>query len=385
MDTRPTTRREGHREASRTPPSTPLAPSDHRPGNGHFLTEVVEGLSKARKELPSKYFYDQRGARLFEEICNLEEYYIPRTETAIMNENAAEMAYLLGDRLLLLEFGSGDCAKTRILLDHLHDPAGFVPIDISFEQLSQAASQLSWEYPSLEVLPVCADFTCDFELPHPSRQARRRAVYFPGSTLGNFDPLPARRFLERMGTASGPGGALLIGIDLKKEPSLLHRAYNDARGVTSAFNMNLLRRINVELGADFNLERFGHYAFYNPSEGRVEMHLVSLTAQEVHVGDKVFRFTAGESIWTESSYKYTPEEFSRLAASAGLRVERTWMDARRWFSVHYLVNLRGTSSLQSRHPDLRSLTRDQLDAVPFLQHLGKRSEGMLDILPRRIT
>ena len=318
-----------------------LDPPDHRPGNGRFLAEVLEGLRKARKELPSKYFYDERGALLFEKICHLEEYYIPRTEAAIMRANAPEMAHLLGDRLLLLEYGCGDCAKTRILLDNLHQPAGFVPIDISFEQLQRVSADLSSEYPHLEVLPVCADYTCDFDLPRPAKQANRRAVYFPGSTLGNFDPLPARRFLERIGAACGPGGALLIGVDLKKEPAVLHRAYNDSEGVTAEFNLNLLRRINTELGADFVLERFGHYAFYNPAQSRIEMHLVSLAVQDVHIADHVFAFAAGESIWTESSYKYTEEEFARLSGSAGFSVERIWTDLRRRFSVQYLVNERG--------------------------------------------
>ncbi len=321
--------------------ATGIAPPDHRPGNGHFLAEVLDGLGKAHKELPSKYFYDRRGALLFEDICNLEEYYIPRTEAAIMRENAAEMAHLLGERLLLLEYGCGDCAKTRILLDNLKKPAGFVPIDISFEQLQRVGADLTREYPGLEVLPVCADYTCDFDLPRPAKPVGRRAVYFPGSTLGNFDPLPARRFLERMGAACGPGGALLIGVDPKKEPAVLHRAYNDSRGVTAEFNLNLLRRVNAELGADFALERFAHYAFYNPAESRVEMHLVSLAAQDVQIGEHVFAFAAGESIWTESSYKYTETEFAELAATAGFRVERIWTDARRWFSVQYLVNLRG--------------------------------------------
>ncbi len=321
--------------------SPDLMPPDQRPGNGHFLSEVLEGLGKERKELPSKYFYDQRGALLFEDICKLDEYYIPRTEISIMQQSATQMAHLLGEGLLLLEYGCGDCAKTRILLDHLRKPAGFVPIDISFEQLLRVSSDLIYEYPGLEVLPVCADYTNDFELPRSLRPASRTAVYFPGSTLGNFDPLPARRFLEGMGRACGPGGALLIGVDLKKDPAILHRAYNDRQGVTAAFNLNLLRRINRELDADFNLERFSHYAFFNPAENRVEMHLVSLTAQEVHIAGHAFAFTPGESIWTESSYKYAESEFAALAASAGFRVARVWTDEQRWFSVQYLVNQRG--------------------------------------------
>ncbi len=328
-------------------PSPSLIPPDQRPGNGHFLAEVLEGLGKTRKELPSKYFYDQRGALLFEDICKLEEYYIPATEAIIMHESGTEMAHLLGERLLLLEYGCGDCAKTRILLNHLRRPAGFVPIDISFEQLLRVSSDLIYEYPGLEVLPVCADYTSDFELPRSLQPSVRTAVYFPGSTLGNFDPLPARRFLERMGGACGPGGALLIGVDLKKDPAILHRAYNDRHGVTAAFNLNLLHRINRELGADFAPERFSHYAFFNPVESRVEMHLVSLDSQVVNVGGRAFEFAPGESIWTESSYKYSEAEFAALAGSAGFRVAKVWTDPRHWFSVQYLVNQRGLREPES--------------------------------------
>jgi len=310
---------------------------DLKPGRERFLKDVIAGLRKSPKELPSKYFYDERGAALFERICSLEEYYIPRVEAAIMEENIGDIAGLLGRRVLLIEFGSGDCAKTRILLDNLSDIAGFVPVDIAREQLVAVADRLSADYPSLEVLPVCADFTQRFQLPAPGKEAERVVAYFAGSNISNFDPLPTRRFLEHIASVCGARGRLLIGIDLKKDPAVLHRAYNDSQGVTAEFNLNLLRRINNELDGDFDLDGFRHRAFYNPEEGRVEMHLVSLREQSVHLDNTAITFAEGESIWTESSYKYTPQEFRKLAADAGFKVERVWTDDRQWFSIQYLT------------------------------------------------
>ena len=302
-----------------------------------FLAEVLNGLGKPQKELPSKYFYDERGSRLFERICHLGEYYIPRTEASIMNSNIDGIVELIGSDVQLIEYGSGDCAKVRLLLDHLHDIGAYVPIDISQNQLLRVTRDLASQYPELEILPVCADYTGYFELPAPERRCNRKVVYFPGSTIGNFDPIPARNFLEHIAGVCGSGGGLLIGVDLKKDPRLLHNAYNDAEGITAAFNLNLLHRINFELNADFQLEGFEHYAFYNPAEGRVEMHLVSLAQQTVHIADHMVFFEQGESIWTESSYKYSLEEFERLAGMAGFKVEKVWMDANRWFSVQYLI------------------------------------------------
>jgi dimethylhistidine N-methyltransferase len=313
-------------------------PADSRPGRDEFLSDVLAGLAKPQKQLSPKYFYDDAGARLFEELCELDEYYIPRTEKSIMQAHVKEMTDLLGEDLLLIEYGCGDCAKTRIVLDHLSRPAGFVPIDISFEQLQRVAADLESSYPGLEVMPVCADYTGAYELPRPRRKSARNAVYFPGSTIGNFDPIPARMFLDHMAEACGPDGALLVGVDLKKDPAVLHRAYNDGDGVTAAFNLNLLARINAELGADVRLDAFEHYAFFNPVEGRVEMHLVSLADQPVHVDGITVDFSRGESIWTESSYKYSLDEFASLAAATGFRAERVWTDEREWFSVQYLVN-----------------------------------------------
>jgi dimethylhistidine N-methyltransferase len=255
----------------------------------------------------------------------------------IMRAAAAEMAACLGPECLLLEYGSGSSTKTPLLLDHLDRPAGYVPIDISCQVLGASAAAIAQRYPHLQVLPVCADYTAPFNVPQPRARVARRAAYYPGSTIGNFVPEDAKRFLARIGEVCGPGGGLLIGVDLKKDPLMLHRAYNDALGITAAFNINMLRRLNRELQADFALERFRHYAFYNPVFARVEMHLVSLVDQVVHVAGTEVRFERGESIWTEASYKYSHEEFARLASGAGWQVEQTWTDDRGLFSVKYLA------------------------------------------------
>ena len=317
---------------------------DFKPGHDRFRAEVLSGLGKSQKELPSKYFYDEQGSRLFERICTLDEYYIPQTEMAIMEACIQEIVELLGPNVLLIEYGCGDCAKTHILLAHLHDPVAYVPIDISREQLLRVAKELASNYPGLEVLPVCADYTSGFELPVPKRPSDRVVVYFPGSTIGNFDPIPAKHFLEHIAGVCEPGGALLIGVDLKKDPGVLHSAYNDSQGVTAAFNLNLLERINRELNCDFQLKCFEHYAFYNPGEGRIEMHLVSLRDQIVHLDNATIPFARGESTWTESSYKFNLDEFQQMAAAAGFKVEQVWTDEKQWFSVQYLVNTIGATT-----------------------------------------
>ncbi|MFC1864418.1 L-histidine N(alpha)-methyltransferase [Chloroflexota bacterium] len=316
---------------------------DFNPGQDSFYKDVLHGLQKKQKELPCKYFYDDQGSCIYDCICALDEYYLPRTEASIMETCIEEMVEILGPRVLLIEYGSGNCAKTRILLNHLHDLAAYVPIDISCEQLLLVTEQLASDYPELEVLPVCADYTREFELPVPKRPNDRVVVYFPGSTIGNFEPVLANLFLERIAAVCGPGGGLLIGVDLKKEPTVLHRAYNDYQGVTAAFNLNLLERINREFGCDFQLDWFEHYAFYNPLKGRVEMHLISLKDQTVHLDDISIPFAQGESIWTESSYKYSLDDFEQMVAVAGLKVEHTWTDEHQWFSVQYIVNPKGTT------------------------------------------
>jgi len=310
---------------------------DFKPGFESFLAEVLIGLRKPQKELPSKYFYDERGSHLFKRICELKEYYIPRIEASIMQAHIREMVELIGPHVLVIEYGCGNCEKVRLLIDRLHDPVAFIPIDISQEQLLHVTKELALIYPRLQVLPVCADYTSSFELPIPKQSSKRTVVYFPGSTISNFDPIPAKHFLEHVANICGSDGALLIGVDLKKDPAVLHSAYNDNEGITAAFNLNLLERINRELDSDFQLDGFQHYAFYNPRESRIEMHLVSQRDQVVHINRETISFARGESIWTESSYKYNLGEFEQMATAAGFRVERVWVDERQWFSVQYLV------------------------------------------------
>jgi dimethylhistidine N-methyltransferase len=310
---------------------------DLAPAQSAAREEVLRGLLSPQKELPCKLLYDSVGSELFEQICALDEYYPTRAEMRIMRASAAEMAAQFGPECLLIEYGSGSSTKTRLLLDRLERPAAYVPIDISREQLSQAAEAIARAYPDLQVLPVCADFTGTLSVPKSRQVARRRVAYYPGSTIGNFTPEDARRFLNRIAEACGASGGLLLGVDLKKDPLMLHRAYNDALGVTAAFNMNILARLNRELDAAFQLESFRHYAFYNPVFARVEMHLISLVKQVVRVAGVPIRFERGESIWTEASYKYNPDEFADLAARAGWKVEQVWTDDRGLFSVQYLT------------------------------------------------
>lgn len=316
---------------------------DSNPGHDYFRTEVISGLQKPQKELPCKYFYDERGSLLYERICNLDEYYLPRMEMTIMESHIEEMVELLERHILLIEYGSGNCTKTRKLLDNLHDLAAYVPVDICREQLLHVTRELTLAYPQLKIFPVCADFTHDFELPTVNQPFHRRIVYFPGSTIGNFEPAQAKRLLENIARICNPGGGLLIGVDLKKDPTVLHRAYNDKQGITAAFNLNLLERINRELDCDFQLDCFEHYAFYNPRESRVEMHLISMEDQTVHLDDVTIPFGRGESIWTESSYKYNLNEFEQMAAAAGFKVDHVWTDEQQWFSIHYLVNAQLTT------------------------------------------
>jgi dimethylhistidine N-methyltransferase len=309
---------------------------DFAPERATFREEVLQGLQDSRKELPSKYFYDDTGSQLFEQICELDEYYLTRTELSIMQEQMEEMVEVLGPNCLLIEYGSGSSTKISKLLHCLQTPAAYVPIDISKEQLMRSAASLRTAYPTLEVLPVCADYTSDFAIPSPTKPISRRVAYFPGSTIGNFDREPAKRFLRQIAKTC-KGGGLLIGVDLKKDCNILHRAYNDSQGVTAQFNLHLLVRINQELDANFQLDQFGHYAFYNPVQSRIEMHLVSLTNQVVRIGDVRISFKLGESIWTESSYKYTLDEFAQLAAAAGFSVECVWTDTQQMFSIQYLT------------------------------------------------
>ncbi len=321
-------------------PTTGLDQPAGAPAGG-ALGEVLKGLSRPQKELPCKLFYDRRGSELFDRICGLPEYYPTRTETAILRRDAGAMIGLLGDRLQLVEYGSGSSEKTRLLLDRLQPPSHYVPIDISCEYLRATAHRLGTQFRALRIVPLCADYTGAFELP-PLEAGLRRVIFFPGSTIGNFHPTQARRFLARIGAALRPAGALLIGVDLRKSPALLEAAYNDAEGVTAEFNLNLLRRLNRELGADFDSRAFSHHAFYSERAGRVEMYLVSRRRQQVHVGGRLFVFEAGESILTECSYKYTIEGFAALANEAGLQQTHVWTDPDRLFSVQAFEVITGT-------------------------------------------
>lgn len=300
-----------------------------------FRADVLAGLSRPRKQLPAKYFYDAAGSRLFDAITELPEYYPTRTELGILRRDAAAVAARCGPRCLLVELGAGSLTKVRLLLDRLDRPAGFVPVDVSGDHLRAAAAALADDYPDLEVLPVVADFTRPFA--PPELPAARRVVFFPGSTIGNFDPPAADALLRRVARLVGPGGGLVLGIDLRKDVGVLERAYNDAAGVTAAFNRNLLERINRELGADFDPAAFRHRAFFNRECSRIEMHLVSTAEQRVRVGGAVFAFRPGESIHTENSYKYDVAGFAARAAGCGLRLAETWTDPRGYFAVLYLT------------------------------------------------
>jgi dimethylhistidine N-methyltransferase len=305
----------------------------------NFREEVLAGLSKSPRQLPYKFFYDERGAQLFQGICELPEYYITRTEIEILRLYGAEMAKALGPQIELIGLGTGAGTKTRILLEELHNPAVYVPIDISKEQLEKSSARFREMFPALQVLPVSADYLEPFELPLPRHLSSRSVIYFPGSTIGNFEPETAKEFLARLVDLAGEGGGLLIGVDLQKDRGVLERAYNDAAGVTAQFNKNLLGRINRELGGDFDLNHWQHHAIYNPTQGRIEIYLISDKEQTVHIGDREFQFRAGEEILTEYSYKHTIPGFIELARQAGFHFEQVWTDDARWFGVFYFTVL----------------------------------------------
>ncbi|MDE2091988.1 MAG: L-histidine N(alpha)-methyltransferase [Gammaproteobacteria bacterium] len=317
----------------------PVNLRDQHPRAADMREEILSGLRAAQKTLPCKYFYDERGSELFDAICELPEYYLTRTELSIMEAHVGDMTTALGAGVLLVEPGSGSSLKSRLLLDHLSNPVAYVPVDISRAHLMDAANRLNRLYADLEVLPVCADFNQKFEIPVPRRSASRTIIYFPGSTIGNFEPKAAIQLLIRLRRLAGEDGGLLIGVDLHKDKRVLENAYNDSAGITAAFNLNLMRRINCELGSDFDLTRFHHHASYNADEGRIEMHLVSLDHQVVRIGYESVRLHSNEHIVTEYSYKHTLPGFAALALKAGLVVKRVWSDDRRWFSVQYLSSV----------------------------------------------
>ncbi len=306
---------------------------------GHTVADdfgevVTRGLRAKQKSIPSKYFYDRLGSQLFDEICVLEEYYPTRTEVAILRENAPAIARMIGARAHVIEFGSGSSEKIQTLLDALPLPVRYSPIDISREHIEAAAEVLAGRYPDIDVAPICADFTRPIAFPETAGMVRM--AFFPGSTIGNFSRRDAKEFLGLIAEELGAGARLLIGVDLRKDPEILHAAYNDKRGVTAAFNLNVLARINRELGGTFDLDGFAHDAPYLADKGRVEMHLVSLKDQTVEVRGEAFHFSQGERIHTENSHKYSVEEFQEVAGAAGWQARRVWTDAADLFSVHFL-------------------------------------------------
>ncbi len=307
----------------------------HRLANP-LAVALLEGLRHKPRAIAPKFFYDARGSALFDQICELPEYYPTRTEIGLLQQHAREMAECIGPAADLVEFGAGSQRKIRLLLQALQRPARYVPVDISTEHLREHARALQAEQPGLVVQALAADFSADIVLPPLPADARRRVGFFPGSSVGNFTPAEALQFLRR---SAGwlRGGGLLIGVDLVKDPALLHAAYNDAAGVTAAFNKNLLSRANRELGTDFDVEAFHHHAFYDPRAQRIEMHLVSARRQTVSVFGERFLFDEGESLHTENSCKYTVEGFQHLAREAGYAPQAVWCDTQRLFSVHWLA------------------------------------------------
>ncbi len=307
---------------------------DFHPPVADFRAEVLDGLAQTPKRISPKYFYDQRGSELFEAITELPEYYPTRTELGILQNKGEAIAEFLGEECMLVELGSGSSRKIRTLLDAV-EPAAYVPLDISRDHLLSSARALAADYPELEVHAACTDYSNDFQLPELPEHLPRVA-FFPGSSIGNFEPDDASRLLTRLGRHLGEDGKLLIGVDLKKQNHILHAAYNDTRQVTAAFNLNLLERMNRELEADFDVELFEHQAYFNDDAGRIEMHLVSQVDQAVSVGGAQVDFTAGETLHTESSYKYSIEEFHALAETGGFVADQVWTDEQQLFSVHCL-------------------------------------------------
>ena len=300
------------------------------------LAEVLEGLSQPQKTLSPKFFYDARGSELFEQITRLEEYYPTRTEVGILKEHGPALGRMIGRDAVIVEFGAGNLEKIRLLLDVLEEPQGFIPIDISGDHLAEAAADLAKDYPALRIEPVAGDYTKPLALPEwAMADGVKRVGFFPGSTIGNFHPEEAEDFLRTAKAILG-GGAMVLGVDLDKDPAVLNLAYDDPAGVTAAFNLNMLSNLNGLVGADFDLASWQHRAFYDTEKRRIEMHLVSLAAQTVSIGGRSIAFAEGETIHSECSYKYTPNGIRRLAAAAGWSLRHTFFDERRWFSLHYL-------------------------------------------------
>ncbi len=305
----------------------------------NFYQEVQKGLLKANKKLPPKFFYDRLGSDLFSQITSLPEYYLTRTELNILHHQGESIGKLLPENLIIVEYGCGSSEKIFHLLNVLRSPSSYVAIDISREHLLDLAKGLVSDFPKLEIIAICADFTKKFNLPlNGKHQNLPRLAFFPGSSIGNFEPEGAQAFLQQIADEMGPGGGLLIGVDLKKPDDVLHQAYNDQQGLTARFNKNVLKRINRELGGNFDLGKFQHRAFYNPTEGRIEMHLESMEDQCIPINGYKVEFSQGETIHTENSYKYHISEFQNLAASAGWSAQAVWTDPKKFFSLQYFIS-----------------------------------------------
>jgi L-histidine Nalpha-methyltransferase len=319
---------------------------DRHPTPENLLEEVLEGLGRERKSLPPKLFYDREGSDLFLQITRLREYYLTRVEKSLLPRVATDLRALVGPRCVLVEYGCGNSGKVDLLLDGLDRPAAYIGVEMARDHLLESCRSLSESRPALTVTAICADFTAPLDLGRVTSPGRKLA-FFPGSSIGNFEPDEAVLFLETIRDAVAKGGALLIGVDTKKDTEILNAAYNDSRGVTARFNLNLLKRINRETGANFTLENFRHRAFYNDALSRVEMHLESLSDQIVSVGDVPFSFRRGETIHTENSYKYGFQDFHAIASAAGWNHEGLWRDERDLFHLHYLVNRKGSAARQA--------------------------------------
>lgn len=309
---------------------------DHAPALENFREAVIAGLSRTEKSIPCQFLYDETGSRLFDQICEQPEYYPTRTEMRILERHAGDMAQCAGESVQLIELGSGSSQKVGLLLDALASPSAYLPIDISREHLRAAASRVATQYPDVEVHAICADYCARFTLPELESDGRRVA-FFPGSTIGNFEPARAREFLAHWSRLLGSGSYMVVGVDLAKPAEVLHRAYDDAAGVTAAFSRNLLVRCNRELGTDFDPGAFEHVARFVPAHGCVEIHLVSREAAEVRIGDQRFSFAAGERLHVENSHKYTTAQFRALAQEAGFTPRECWTDPHGFFSVHLLA------------------------------------------------
>ncbi|NIP39823.1 MAG: L-histidine N(alpha)-methyltransferase [Candidatus Dadabacteria bacterium] len=307
----------------------------HDPRDDHLLEEILSGLNQEQKELPCKLFYDKKGSELFDKITALPEYYPTRTEIEIIESNIEEISACIGKNSLLVELGSGSSIKIRLLLGGLKEISAYVPLDISYSHLIESTNALSKDFKQIKIIPLCVDYTKPFTFPDFDFEWGKIVVFYPGSTIGNFHPAYARKFLGNVAKRTGKGSGLLIGADLKKDKSVIENAYNDSRGVTAEFNLNILYRLNSEIGFNFDTDKWEHSAVYNEKEGRIEMHLVSLTAQNVsHNGTRIF-FEKDESIITEYSYKYSLDEFEDLIKDY-YRVQKVWVDSNRRFSLQYL-------------------------------------------------